>query len=97
VKIDPNGQSKDARASVVLMKFLRARNLSIRSASEMLANSTSPLIQPHKSVILIAWYEALKWRKTFDIPAIMKEEFDEKLFGGLGCVFGKDKDGRPVT
>ncbi|TFK39893.1 CRAL-TRIO domain-containing protein [Crucibulum laeve] len=37
VKIDPN--VKDARASVVLMKFLRARNLSVRDATDMFVST----------------------------------------------------------
>ena len=39
----------------------------------------------------------LKWRDEFKIEEIMKEEFDPEVFGKLGKVFGKDKDGRPVT
>ena len=33
----------------------------------------------------------LKWRAEMDIDAIMKEEFDQELFGRLGKVYGKDK------
>jgi len=36
VIIDPTGKANDARASVALMKFLRARNLNPTSAAEML-------------------------------------------------------------
>jgi len=36
VTIDPYAPSKDARVSVVLMKFLRARNLNVKEAQEML-------------------------------------------------------------
>ena len=39
----------------------------------------------------------LKWRKEIDIDAIMQEEFDQELFGRLGKVYGKDKDGRPIA
>ncbi|KAF8074934.1 CRAL-TRIO domain-containing protein [Lyophyllum atratum] len=38
VRIDPN-QPRDARVSVVLMKFLRARNLSVSDAREMLVST----------------------------------------------------------
>ena len=39
----------------------------------------------------------LKWRAEMDIDAIMKEEFDQDLFGRLGKVYGKDKEGRPIA
>ncbi|KAM5544274.1 hypothetical protein V8D89_001934 [Ganoderma adspersum] len=39
----------------------------------------------------------LKWRAEIDIDAIMQEEFDQDLFGRLGKVYGKDKDGRPIA
>ncbi|PPR07228.1 hypothetical protein CVT26_012296 [Gymnopilus dilepis] len=39
VTIDPAHPEKDARVSVILMKFLRARNLSISEAREMLVNT----------------------------------------------------------
>ena len=38
----------------------------------------------------------LKWRQQFKIEEIMKEEFDESIFGGIGYVVGHDKEGRPV-
>ena len=68
----------DAKASVILCKFVRARELRVKDAAEMLVAT-------------------LKWRDEFKIDEIMKEEFDPKVFGKLGKVFGKDKDGRPVT
>ena len=39
----------------------------------------------------------LKWRDEFKIDEIMTEKFDPEVFGKLGKVAGKDKDGRPVT
>ena len=39
----------------------------------------------------------LKWRQEFDIDAVRAESFPEDVFGKLGVVAGKDKDGRPVT
>ncbi|KAI0730962.1 CRAL-TRIO domain-containing protein [Earliella scabrosa] len=68
----------DAKASVILCKFVRARELRVKDAAEMLVAT-------------------LKWRDEFKIDEIMKEEFDPEVFGKLGKVFGKDKDGRPVT
>ena len=62
----------------MLIKFLRARSLDVKAASDMLAAT-------------------LKWRAEFDIAGIMKEEFDQDVFGKLGRVFGKDKGGRPVA
>ena len=39
----------------------------------------------------------LRWRKTFNIEAIMKEEFPQDVFGKLGHIYGTDKEGRPVV
>ncbi|OJT12451.1 Phosphatidylinositol transfer protein sfh5 [Trametes pubescens] len=68
----------DAKTSVVLAKFVRARELNVAAAQEMLVAT-------------------LRWRDEFKIGEIMKEEFDADVFGRLGRVFGKDKEGRPVT
>ncbi|KAI0352077.1 CRAL/TRIO domain-containing protein [Trametes cingulata] len=68
----------DAKASVVLAKFVRARELNVAQAQEMLVAT-------------------LRWRDEFKIDEVVKEEFDPEVFGKLGKVFGKDKEGRPVT
>ncbi|KAF8159559.1 CRAL-TRIO domain-containing protein [Crassisporium funariophilum] len=39
VNVDPIHPHKDVRVSVILMKFLRARNLSVRDARDMLVNT----------------------------------------------------------
>lgn len=39
----------------------------------------------------------LRWRDSFDVGAAMKEEFPDEVFGKLGKVHGKDKEGHPVT
>jgi len=39
----------------------------------------------------------LKWRKEFKADGLLTEQFPEEIFGGVGRVFGKDKDERPVT
>jgi len=77
VEISPAGPH-DARVSVILIKFLRARNLNVKDAREM-------------------FVKTLKWRKEFDVEAAVKGEYDEKIFGAAGKVFGKDKEGQPVT
>ena len=41
--------------------------------------------------------ETLKWRAEFKIDEVMQETFDKDVFGKLGRVYGKDKEGRPVT
>ncbi|KIJ55626.1 hypothetical protein M422DRAFT_24194 [Sphaerobolus stellatus SS14] len=69
---------EDARVSVVLMKFLRARNLNVQEARNM-------------------FVETLRWRDTFKPEETLNETFPEQLFNNLGHVFGKDKEGRPVT
>lgn len=72
------GPTPDAKASVLLAKFVRARELNVGAAQEMLVAT-------------------LRWRDEFKIGEIMQEEFDADVFGRLGRVFGKDKEGRPVT
>ncbi|PFH51859.1 hypothetical protein AMATHDRAFT_58391 [Amanita thiersii Skay4041] len=78
VLIDPLHPNRDARISVILMKFLRARNLSVRDARNMFVST-------------------LRWRVSFNVDAAMKEEFPQEIFGRLGHVYGKDKEGRPVV
>ncbi|KAJ3542137.1 hypothetical protein NM688_g6003 [Phlebia brevispora] len=78
VILDPKNPASDARVSVFLMKFLRARELRIEDAQVMLTAT-------------------LKWRHEMNIDAIMKEDFPEKIFSGVGRIFGKDKGGRPVV
>ncbi|GBE83690.1 Phosphatidylinositol transfer protein [Sparassis crispa] len=77
VSITANGPH-DARVSVVLIKFLRARDLSVTDAQQMLVKT-------------------LRWRADFKIDDVVKEQYDEKIFGPVGRVFGKDKEERPVT
>ncbi|EJD43834.1 CRAL/TRIO domain-containing protein [Auricularia subglabra TFB-10046 SS5] len=39
----------------------------------------------------------LLWREEADISSIMLEVFPAHLFGSLAAIFGRDKDGHPVT
>ncbi|KAG8698701.1 Non-classical phosphatidylinositol transfer protein (PITP) [Ceratobasidium sp. 395] len=39
----------------------------------------------------------LKWRAEFRAADTVNEQFDQKIFGKLGYVHGKDKEGRPIT
>ncbi|KAI6126482.1 CRAL-TRIO domain-containing protein [Pisolithus croceorrhizus] len=78
VTINPTKPAEDARVSVVLMKFLRARNLNVDEAKAMFIST-------------------LRWRQSFDVEGAMKEQYPEEIFGGLGKIYGKDKQGRPVV
>lgn len=40
---------------------------------------------------------ALKWRAEFRPEDTLHESFPDDAFDGLGYVFGKDKEGRPIT
>ncbi|KAJ7066436.1 CRAL/TRIO domain-containing protein [Mycena amicta] len=77
VRIDPTNLL-DARVSVVLMKFLRARNLNPTAANEM-------------------FVATLRWRDEFKVDDACKEEFPQDVFGKLGHIYGRDKEGRPVV
>lgn len=68
----------DARLSVVLMKYLRARNLNPSAAKDMLVAT-------------------LRWRDEFKVDEVLRETFDEKVFGNVGHIYGKDKLGHPIT
>ncbi|KAI0642331.1 CRAL-TRIO domain-containing protein [Trametes meyenii] len=74
----PLSTEPHAKASVILAKFARARNLDVAQAEEMLVAT-------------------LRWRDEIKIDEVLKEEFDADVFGKLGKVFGKDKEGHPVT
>jgi hypothetical protein len=39
----------------------------------------------------------LKWRAEFKTDELATEAFSQDIFGPVGHVFGRDKDGRPVT
>lgn len=77
VTLDPSGKP-DARASVVLMKWLRARNLNVAEAKTMMIAT-------------------LRWRDEFKVEDAVRETFPADVFGKLGYIYGKDKQGRPVT
>ncbi|KAF9218625.1 CRAL/TRIO domain-containing protein [Gyrodon lividus] len=76
VTIDPINPT-NARVSVVLMKFLRARNLNPTEAEDMFIST-------------------LRWRQSFDVEAAMNEKVPDEIFGKLGKVHGRDKEGHPV-
>ncbi|KIY47068.1 CRAL/TRIO domain-containing protein [Fistulina hepatica ATCC 64428] len=78
VVIDPTNLKTDARVSVILMKFLRARNLSVAEAKHMLIST-------------------LRWRESFNIESVLKEEFPDDVFGKVGYIYGRDKEHRPVV
>ena len=39
----------------------------------------------------------LRWRESFNVEAVMKEEFPEDVFGNMGKIYGLDKEKRPVV
>ena len=38
----------------------------------------------------------LKWRSEFKVEELKIEDFPQDIFGNLGHIFGKDKEGRPI-
>lgn len=86
---------KDARVSVVLMKFLRARCDSFswtRIYHEHQLDRNLNLAEAKDMFI-----STLQWRKSFKVNDVMKEKFPEDIFGKLGITYGKDKDGHPIA
>lgn len=41
--------------------------------------------------------DTLKWREDFKLTEVLQEEFPEDVFGNLGRIYGKDKEGHPVV
>lgn len=39
----------------------------------------------------------LRWRDSFKMDSILTEQFPEKVFGNVGFIHGRDKEGRPVV
>lgn len=39
----------------------------------------------------------LRWREEFKVNDAVKEEFPKDVFGQLGHIYGRDKEGRPVV
>lgn len=39
----------------------------------------------------------LKWRREFKVDELKTEDFPQDVYGKVGVISGKDKDGRPVT
>lgn len=39
----------------------------------------------------------LRWREEFKVDECLKEEFPPDIFGKMGYISGKDKEGRPVV
>ncbi|PVG04713.1 CRAL/TRIO domain-containing protein [Serendipita vermifera] len=76
--VELSSTSPTAKASVVLVKFIRARQGDLEAAKTMLVST-------------------LKWREEFKVDHLAKEEFPEDVFGKVGVISGKDKEGRPVT
>ena len=38
----------------------------------------------------------LRWRESFNVDSVLKEEFPEEIFGNMGKIYGLDKEKRPV-
>ena len=41
--------------------------------------------------------KTIKWRAAFKADELVNEKFPEEVFGNLSHIYGKDKEGRPVT
>lgn len=81
------------------MKFLRARYVSFVVGMRALSAHIAPLYCRELKVkdAETMFVATLRWRDELKVDEIMKEEFPEKVFGGVGRVFGQDKEGNPVT
>ena len=90
---------KDARVSVILMKFLRARypfaSFDILKINEIfvVGISTSEMHTAAHDMLVMT----LRWQDEFNVDAAVKEKFPGGVFGSVGHVFGHDKEGRPVV
>ena len=99
VNIDPAAPEKDARVSVILMKFLRARYTHLLSSCPAIFRTLSFLKRRNINVgeaqdMLV---NTLRWREQFGVQAACAEVFPKEVFENLGHIYGKDKGGRPVV
>lgn len=39
----------------------------------------------------------IRWRESYKAAETANESFPKEVFGGVGYVFGKDKENRPIT
>lgn len=39
----------------------------------------------------------IKWREEFKVESLLTETFPVEVFGNVGHVYGRDKEGRPIT
>ena len=39
----------------------------------------------------------LRWRDYFKVDSVLTETFPEEVFGKVGYIHGRDKEGRPVV
>lgn len=39
----------------------------------------------------------LKWREEFNIEGLLNETFPDEVFGKVGYIYGRDKEGRSIT
>jgi phosphatidylinositol transfer protein SFH5 len=95
VTLDPNGK-KDARASVILMKWLHARCVLLKPIcviscmfSYMWPRNLN--VNDAKTMII----DTLRWREEFKIEEAMNETFPD-VFNSFGHLYGRDKEGRPM-
>ena len=88
----------DARVSVVLVKFLRARCvfrfLQSQSPTGSYQISGRELNVENAANMMISTF---KWRNEFKTDELVTEEFPQDVFGPVGHIFGTDKVRRPVT
>ena len=94
IAIDPLNPAADARVSVVLMKFLRAR---FELAYIAPLPETNQVYRLFRQLDVDATQEmltqTLQWRKEVDVGEIMKHH-SRRALGAR--TFGHDKAGRPV-
>jgi len=95
VTLDPSGK-KDARASVVLMKWLRARYVPLKYLFDFFIFSF-PIprnlnVDDAKTMMI----DTLRWREEFNIEGVMKETYPD-IFDSFGHLYGRDKEGRPIV
>lgn len=99
VQIDP-ANPRDARVSVVLVKFLRARSTSVPALLPRVCHCADASVSGRDLKVADArkmLADTLKWREDFKLTEVLKEEFPEDVFGNLGRIYGKDKEGHPVV
>jgi hypothetical protein len=90
----PEGCPRQCGAHEVPSSKVEIFQSSVRCLFHWLISLCRNLNIPDAREMLVS---TLRWRHSFNIEAVLKEEFPQDVFGNVGYIQGHDKEGRPVV